>query len=596
MAKERKEIEARYKWDIEAMYKAPADCEADLKTCLSMAAEFERYKGTLGESGAHLAEVLRAQDAIGQKLERIVCYSQQKLHEDMRVAESRALVDKVMAGVARVSEATSFFSPEFAALPEETLRAWQKEEPGLAMYAHFIDSELRRKAHVLSTEQESVLATLSEMNGAVSDVFDMLSDVDFKFGTVKNEKGEDVEVTHGTYIGLMQSKDRRVRKEAYEHMYAAYQQHENALATLYSYNVKQDVIYARLRKYGSAREHALYGDRIPESVYDNLVTVVNKHLPALHRYVALRKKLLGLSDMKMYDMYVPVMERPEEDIPYEEAQKIVLEALKPLGEEYLAALKKGFEDRWADVYENVGKASGAYSYGSYDTYPYVLLNYDDKLEDVFTVIHEMGHSMHSYYSRKEQPYLYAGHSIFTAEVASTCNEALLMRHLIGKAADPKEKAYLLNLWLEQFRTTLFRQTQFAEFEHEAHVRAERGEALSPQSLAQLYGEINAKYYGPEVEYDDQIAHEWSRIPHFYRAYYVYQYATGYSAATALSTRILEKGQPAVDDYLAFLKSGCSDYPIELLKIAGVDMSSPEPVEAAMQRFEALVGELEKLLA
>jgi oligoendopeptidase F len=423
----------------------------------------------------------------------------------------------------------------------------------------------------------------------------MINNADIKFGSIIDEDGDEVEVTHGRYIGLMESHDRRVRKEAFEHMYKSYEDLRNTLATNYNYNTKTDVITARIRKYGSAREAALSGDNIPAEVYDNLIDTVNSRLDLLHRYVEVRRKLLKVDEVHMYDMYVPLVEMPKEEIHYEKALDVMREGLAPLGEDYLKRMNDGLSAGWIDVYENEGKTSGAYSFGSYDSMPYILLNYNGKLKDVFTIVHEMGHSMHSWYTRKNQPFAYGGHSIFTAEVASTVNEALLMHHLLNNCKDPEEKKYLLNLYIEEFRTTLFRQTMFAEFEKLTHEAVENGEVLTPEWLCDEYAKLNRKYFGEKVSYDPQIAMEWARIPHFYRAFYVYKYATGYSAATAISSKILKEGPAARDAYIEFLKTGESDYPIELLKIAGVDMSTPEPIIQAMDAFEKLIVEIEKLV-
>ena len=436
---------------------------------------------------------------------------------------------------------------------------------------------------------------MSEVTGATNDIFTMLNNADIKFGTVTGEDGQPVEVTHGSYIKLMESHDRDVRKAAYNAMYDSYKELINTIASCYNYNTKTDVVGSRIRKYESARAAALSGDNIPGEVYDNLVAVVNEYLPVLHRYVALRKKMLGLDKMYMYDMYVPLIELPKNDIPYEKALDMMRTALAPLGSEYISKMNEGISQGWIDVYENRGKTSGAYSFGSYDSYPYILLNYTDTLKDVFTIIHEMGHSMHSRYTRDNQPYIYGSHSIFTAEVASTVNESLLMKHLLNNETDTEMRKYLLNLYLEEFRTTLFRQTMFAEFEDMTHKAIEDGQVLTAEGMCEQYEALNAKYYGDAVEKDDTIKYEWARIPHFYNAFYVYKYATGYSAATAISNRILTEGEPARDAYIEFLKTGESDYPIELLKIAGVDMSSPEPVRKAMQTFESLLDEFEKLI-
>lgn len=593
--KSRKDIPEKYKWNIEAMYESKEACEADMKKCLSMAEKFTKYQGHLKDDSKTLLSALKDKDKLLEKAEKIAIYAHQKKDEDGRVSSAIELDGKASAMLAKISQSLAFFSPEFVSIPEKTLRKFIAESKGLKLYEHYIDEAIRQKAHILKKSDEMLLAQLSELTGCPEDVFRLLSDSEFKFGSVKNEKGKMVPLTHGSYMTLVRSKDREVRKNAYEALYSVYKQYRNTIATAYNYSVKQDVIYAGIRKYPSSRAAALSGANIPEAVYDNLVQVVNEHLPALHRYMKLRKKLMGLKDLRMYDVYVPIMPQLEKKYSYADGQALALSALEPMGKEYVETLKKGYDQRWVDVYETEGKRSGAYSFGSYSSYPYMLLNYQDKLEDVFTLIHESGHSMHSYYTRTNQPYVYGDYSIFAAEVASTVNESLLMNYLINNSKSQKEKAQLLNMWLEEFRTTLFRQTQFAEFELETHRMVERGEVLTADALEALYGEINKKYYGPAIKYDDLIKLEWSRIPHFYSAYYVYQYATGYSAATAISSRILEKGKPAADEYIKFLKAGSSDFPIEVLKYGGVDMASKEPVEAAMKKFEELLDELEKIV-
>ena len=595
MAKDRKDTPREYTWNVEAMYEMASGCEKDLQNCLQLAEKFKEYKGSLDNGPKTLLAALKDRDMLVRKLTKAAEYAFLRKCEDNRVPEFQALADKASMTAARVSEATSFFTPELAAIPEEKLRGWIETEPGLQVYAHFLDEILRNRPHILSKEEEKLLAQLSEVSGVMDDTFSMLSDADFRFGTILNEKGEETEVTHGSYIGLVSGKDRRVRKEAYEHMYAQYEAYRNTVATLYSYSVKQDVAMARIRNFDSALEAAVFDDNVSPDVYNNLIDVVNAHLPAMHRYVALRKKLLGLDDLAMYDIYVPVMDAPEEDISFEEAQAIIDQALVPMGEEYRSIVRQAFASRWADVYENEGKTSGAFSAGCYDSIPYILLNYNNKLDDVFTTIHEMGHSMQSWYSNHNQEPVNANYPIFTAEVASTVNESLLYRYLIANAKDDREKAYLINQYLDGFKGTVFRQTQFAEFERDVHAAVEAGDMPTCESLCKLYGDLNAKYYGPDVNYDDHIAIEWARIPHFYSAFYVYKYATGYSAATAISKKILEEGAPAAENYIRFLKSGGSDYPVELLKLAGVDMSTPEPIEAAMQTFESLLDELERLI-
>ena len=593
--KNRNEIDQKYKWKIEEMYADAASWEKDIQQVLAMTEDFGGYAGRLTESAGTLAEALRAKDAIWQKLERAYVYARMKLDEDNREAAQQSMHDKVGAVIAKVSAAMSFFTPELLSAPEETLRGYVEEEPALAQYRFVIEDVLREKQHVLTQAEENILAQMSEVTDATDTIFTMLNNADLKFGEIRDEDGDLAEVTHGNYIKFMESRDRAVRKEAFTHVYEAYKGLINTIAQTYNYNVKTDVVSARIRKYPSARAMALSGGNIPEEVYDNLISVVHQYLPVLHRYIELRKRLLGVDELKMYDIYVPLVEIPKREIPYEEALEIMKEGLAPLGEDYIERLSKGVEAGWIDVYENEGKTSGAYSFGSYDSFPYILLNSTDTLQDVFTLVHEMGHSMHSSYTREHQPFTYGSHSIFTAEVASTVNESLLMQHLLSKETDPQMRKYLINLHIEAFRTTLFRQTMFAEFEALTHAYVEEGGSLTPQWLCEEYDKLNKAYFGPALAEDEYIRYEWARIPHFYRSFYVYQYATGYSAATAISQKILKEGAPARDAYREFLKTGDSDYPVELLKIAGVDMSAKEPVILAMETFKKLVEELEELL-
>lgn len=593
--KKRDLIDPQYKWNIEEMYPDEEQWKTDYKTVEDKAKDFADFSGRLGESPQVLLEALQKKDSIWLILEKVYTYARMKKDEDNRVNQYQAMSDKAGTLIAKTSAYLSFFIPELLEIPEEKLRGFLAAEEGLRLYEHAINDILREKAHVLTKTEENLLAQMSEITGATNDVFTMINNADLKFGSIIDEDGDEVEVTHGRYIGFMESHDRRVRKDAFEHMYQAFGSLKNTLATNYNYNTKTDVITARIRKYGSAREAALSGDNIPAEVYDNLIDTVNSRLSLLHRYVEVRRKLLKLDEVHMYDMYVPLVEMPKDEIAYEKALDMMREGLVPLGEDYLNKMNSGIGSRWIDVYENEGKTSGAYSFGSYDSMPYILLNYNGKLKDVFTIVHEMGHSMHSYYTRKNQPFVYGGHSIFTAEVASTVNESLLMHHLLNNSRNPEEKKYLLNLYIEEFRTTLFRQTMFAEFEKLTHEAVEKGEVLTADWLCEEYGKLNRKYYGDQVSYDPQIEMEWARIPHFYRAFYVYKYATGYSAAAAISSKILKEGQTARDAYIEFLKSGDSDYPIELLKIAGVDMGKPEPVIQAMDAFEKLIVEIEKLV-
>lgn len=594
--KTRDQIDKKYKWNIEAMIADESAIYKDLEDVKAQAALFaEEFAGKLTESADMLLKAYQTRDAIWRKLENIYVYARMRRDENNAESKYQAMSDKCSAVIAAVSASTSFFTPELLSASDDIILGYINENEGLKEYEFAIKDTLRQKEHILTEAEENLLAQMSEVTKATNDIFTLLNNADIKFSAIKDEDGDEVEVTHGNYIKFMESHDRSVREAAYNAMYDSYKALINTIATTYNYNTKTDVVGARIRKYGSARAAALSGDNIPGEVYDNLISVVNNNLPAMHRYVELRKKILGLDKMYMYDMYVPLIELPKTNIPYEEALDIMREGLAPLGEEYIAKMNAGLEEGWIDVYENKGKTSGAYSFGSYDSFPYILLNYTDTLKDVFTIVHEMGHSMHSRYTRDEQPYIYGSHSIFTAEVASTVNESLLMQHLLSKDNDIEMRKYLLNLHLEEFRTTLFRQTMFAEFEDITHKAIESGQVLTAEWMCEQYEALNAKYYGPAVEKDDTIKYEWARIPHFYNAFYVYKYATGYSAATAISNKILTEGKQAADNYIEFLKTGESDYPIELLKIAGVDMSTPEPIEKAMETFNALLDEFEKLV-
>ena len=577
------------------MYPDEAQWEKDIADCVSAAEKFTRFQGKVTDSSEILFEALDEKDKIWRKLEHAFVYAAMKKDEDNRVDKYQSMDDKCGSAIAKVSAAMSFFAPELLAADEEKILHYIDENPKLKLYRFALEDALREKKHVLSAAEENILAQLSEVTGATNDIFKMLNNADLTFGTVVDEDGDEVNLTHGNYITFMESQDRSLRKSAFTNMYEAYKAFINTIATTYNYNTKNDAVSARIRKYDSARQAALSSGNIPEEVYDNLIAVVNEYLPVLHRYIALRKKVLGVDELKMYDVYVPLVQLPKKEIPYEEALKMMQEGLSPLGAEYLSQVDKGTKEGWIDVYENQGKTSGAYSFGSYDSKPYILLNYTNTLKDVFTIVHEMGHSMHSFYTRKTQPFAYGDHSIFTAEVASTVNESLLMQHLLAKETDAEMRKYLINYYIEEFRTTLFRQTMFAEFEMLTHREVENGGVLTAKWLCDVYDDLNKKYFGPALSEDEYIRYEWARIPHFYRAFYVYQYATGYSAATAISKRILTEGEPARKDYIEFLKSGSSDYPVALLKIAGVDMSSPEPIRMAMETFKGLVDELEKLL-
>ena len=594
--KTRDQIDSKYKWNIEAMIPDESVISGELETIKKEAEAYgEDFAGRLTESADTLRAAFQKRDDIWRRLEKIYVYARMRRDENNAETKYQAMADQCNSVIAAVSASMAFFTPELLSASEETILAYIDAAPGLEIYRFAICDTMRQKAHILTQAEENILAQMSEITGATNDIFTMLNNADIKFGTIIDEDGDETEVTHGNFIKFMESHDRDVRKNAYNAVYDAYKELINTIASAYNYNTKTDVVSARIRKYESARAAALSGDNIPAEVYDNLVAEVHKNLPAMHRYVELRKKLLGVDKLYMYDMYVPLIKLPETSVSFEEGLDIMRDALQPLGEEYLTKMNKGIEEGWIDVYENKGKTSGAYSFGCYDSYPYILLNYTDTLKDVFTIIHEMGHSMHSRYTRDEQPYIYGSHSIFTAEVASTVNESLLMQHLLRTENEKEMRKYLLNMHLEEFRTTLFRQTMFAEFEDITHKAIESGETLTAEWMCQQYEDLNAQYYGSAVEKDDVIRYEWARIPHFYNAFYVYKYATGYSAATAISKKILTEGKPAAQDYIRFLKTGESDHPIELLKIAGVDMSSPLPVQQAMETFNQLLDEFESLL-
>lgn len=593
--KQRHEIPKKYKWNIEAMYPDEGQWDKDVADSVARAEAFIKFQGKLTESSSTLLEALRERDAIWQKLEHAFVYAAMKKDEDNREDKYQAMDDKCGSAIAKVSAAMSFFTPELLEASEETILGYIAEEEGLKQYEFLLKAALKEKEHILSAAEENIMAQMSEVLGATNDVFKMLNNADLTFGTVVDEDGDEVTLTHGNYITFMESQDREVRKQAFTNMYEAYKKLNNTIATNYNYNTKTDVVGARIRKYASSLNAALDGNDIPTDVYRNLIAEVRKSLPVVHKYIELRKRVLGVDKLQMYDVYVPLVNLPKKDISFEEAVEMMAEGLAPLGDEYINQVRSGIKEGWIDVYENQGKTSGAYSFGSYSSMPYILLNYTNTIKDVFTIVHEMGHSMHSYYTRKTQPYTYGDHSIFTAEVASTVNESLLIQHLLKTEKDPEMRKYLINFYIEEFRTTLFRQTMFAEFELMAHEELEKGGVLTAQWLNDTYEQLNSDYFGPAMDKDEYIKYEWSRIPHFYRGFYVYQYATGYSAATAISSKILNEGPEARDNYIEFLKSGSSNYPVELLKIAGVDMASPEPVKMAMETFKNLVDEFEKLL-
>lgn len=592
---ERSKVNSKEQWDIDVMYPSKKHLEDDFIKIDTLVEKLQSYKDQLMTSPENLYGALSVQLEIARVLENASTYAKMKLDEDTRISDHQAMHSRVESIGVKVQEAFSFIIPEILASDEKIVMEYMAAHDGLAGYGQMLDDILRRKPHTLSSKEEQILAMAGDLAGTSYNAFEMLNAADFKFPVIKNEKGEDFQLTHGNFIPTMESKDREVRKSAYEAFYSVYEGHINTMATLLQSEVKKNSFFARAKHYETARHAALFENNVPVSVYDQLIEAVNKNLPAMHKYMGIRKRMLGVENLKMYDIYVPIIQSVEMKFSYEEAQKLVLESLAPLGSEYVETVKKAYESNWIDVYENTGKRSGAYSWGTYDSKPYILLNYHDNIDNMFTLTHEMGHSMHSHMTRTHQPYVYGNYSIFLAEVASTTNEALLNHYLLENVKSKEEKLLLLNHYLEQFRGTVFRQTMFAEFERDIHEMVESGGALTAEVLKDHYKKLNVKYYGPEMEVDDTIALEWARIPHFYYNFYVFQYATGFSAAVALSEAVVKEGQPAVDRYLSFLAAGNHQYPVDILKGAGADMASGQPVEACLALFAKLVDEFDELL-
>lgn len=591
----REEIDGKYKWKLEDIYENDENWEQDFKKVKLLSQEIRKFKGTLGESADRLLACLKMSDDMLSLNDKIFVYARMRRDENNANGTYQALADRTSALSTEVYASVSFMVPEITSMPEDKLNDFVNSNKGLQLYRHFINELLRQKQHILSDREEELLALSSDIAGAPRDIFAMFNNADIKFPFIKDENGEEVEVTKGRYIRFLESRDRRVREDAFHALYSSYKKFDNTLAAALVSNIKSSKFYAVARKYNSSLEASLDSDNIPVSVYDNLIDTINNNLHLLHRYLKLRKRALKLDELHMFDLYVPIVDEPNKHVSYEEALKIVEEGLRPLGSEYLGYLKHAFQSGWIDVYENQGKTSGAYSWGAYKAHPYVLLNYQGTINDVFTIAHEMGHALHSFYTYKTQPYIYSEYKIFVAEVASTVNELLLMHHLLKNTENKGEKAYLLNHYLEEFRGTMFRQVMFAEFEKIIHSRVQKGEALTAESLSGIYRELNLKYFGSEVAVDEDISMEWARIPHFYTSFYVYKYATGFSAAASISQQILKEGQPAVDRYIKFLSSGGSDCPLELLKKAGVDLSTPKPVQDAMNVFGSILDELENLI-
>ncbi|MBD5556620.1 MAG: oligoendopeptidase F [Roseburia sp.] len=591
----RSEVKEEYTWNLSDMYASKEAWEQDITEINTLTAEIEKMEGSVASSAKDLLFVLEQMAKAEQKLELAFNYAERLYDQDQNNSEHQAMSQKMYAIYTDYSSRTAFVVPEILAADMTVLEEYIKENGKLELYRKQIEEIQRTKAHSLSAELEKLVAMTGEMAQTPAQVFSVLANADSRFPEIEDENGEKFRLTNGNFVPTEESANRRVRKDAFEAYYSVFEQFANTLAGLYSGQLKQQIFYAKARKYASTLEAAVDANNVPVKVYHNLIDTVNKNLDKMHRYVSIRKKCLGVDELHMYDIYTPMIADAAKKIPFEEAKETVLKALAPLGEEYVAKVREGFENRWIDVYENEGKRSGAYSAGAFGVHPYVLLNHNDTLDNMFTLAHEMGHAMHSYYSNESQPYIYSQYKIFVAEVASTCNEVLLMQHLLSNTTDKKERAYLLNHYLDSFKGTVYRQAMFAEFEMQTNRMAEEGESITSDSLSKLYHELNKKYYGPDMVSDPQIAYEWARIPHFYYNFYVYQYATGFSAAVALATGILNEGAPAVERYKKFLSGGCSQSPVELLKIAGVNMEEPKAVQDALDVFGKVLDEMETLI-
>lgn len=591
---ERSEISSEYKWSIEDIYKSDDLWEDDYKKALSHADKIASYKGTFNVSADKLLGYFRLNDELTVLFDKLVYYAFCRRDEDTRAAVYQDMANRLEGLMVAIGGASAFVTPEILSLSDETLEKYYKDCPELGLYRRALDKIRVQREHILSENEEKILALAGEVVNSPDNIFSMFNDADLKFPDAIDKDGNSHQITHESFIPLMRSEDRTLRKSAFDGLYHTYEGFRNTSAAMLSGQIKALIFHARAKKYNSTLEAALSRNEVDTAVYHRLLDAVHDNLGLMHRYVKIRKKALGLSELHPYDLYVPIVSGADDKINFEQAKAEVYESLAPMGEDYRAIFRKGIEERWIDVYENEGKRSGGYSAGCL-VHPFVLLNHKDTLNCEFTLAHEMGHAIHSYLSNKNQPVAYADYVIFVAEVASTCNESLLMQHLLSKSTDKKRRAYLVNYFLEQFRTTLYRQAMFAEFELKINEMAERGESLTAESLCALYHKLNVEYYGEDLVVDKELDMEWARIPHFYNDYYVYQYATGFSAAIALSQRILTEGETAVRDYIGFLSGGCSKDPITLLKGAGVDMTSKYAVENALGLFSKLLDEMKELL-
>ena len=593
--KDRKDIDVKDTWNLESIYANNELWEEDYAALEKDAAEFAKLKGAIEADVNKIPAVLDAYYGLHRRLSKLSVYARMRFDQHTTDSTYQTMSAKIGSLGVKIGAASAFVEPEILSYSKEQLEAAEKENERTAYYGRKIEEMLRGQEHTLDAEKEELLAAAGDMAEAPDDIFSVLMNADMKYPDIVLEDGTHLPLTNSTYISYMESPDRAVREGAFKTLYGQIASLKNTFAAIYRGNLKQAKFYAQSRKYSSARAMYLADSNVPESVYDNLLSAVHEALPMMYRYVAVRKKVLGVDKLHMYDVYTPIVAAQNQTYEFEQAKQMVLEALKPMGEDYLSHAREGLENRWIDIYPNKGKKGGAYSWGCYDSQPFILLNYTKNLDSVFTLIHEMGHSIHSYYSITAQDYAYSDYKIFVAEVASTCNECLLMHDLLEKTTDKEQRKYLLNHYLDSFKGTLFRQTMFAEFEKTAHDYCAQGKPLTAEALSQMYLELNQKYFGPDMEKDEEIAYEWMRIPHFYTPFYVYQYATGYSAAVALSAKILKEGEPAVDAYMSFLKGGESKDPIDLLKMAGVDMTTEKPVADALALFGELVAELEALV-
>ena len=591
---ERSDIDAQYKWDLESIYATDEEWEEAYEDVEERLGELEKYEGQVTDDGETLLTVLQLSDELGREVSMVASYARMRSDEDTSDQEYQALATRAQSLASRAGSATSFVEPEIQSLDRDELDRMIAETDGLETYEHALDDVIRMKEHTRSAEIENLLAEFGEVTGAPNDIYSMLSNADMTFPTVEDPDGESVEITQSNFVNLLKNPDREFRRTVYEGYFDEWSDVRNAVGAAYKNSVKADVKYARARNYDTAREAALDGPNIPVEVYDNLLDTVRDNLDKLHRHAELKRRSLDVDELRMWDVYMPMTDTESPDLDYDQAVEYVVDAVGALGEDYQSRVAEGIESRWIDVYESQDKRSGAYSGGTYDTQPFILMNYQDDIASMYTLAHELGHSLHSQLTSETQPYAYSGYEIFVAEVASTVNEALLTHHLLETVEDPDFRRHVLNEYLERFRSTLYRQTLFADFEYRAHQVAENNEALTPDRLDGIYGDLKREFYEPAAV-DERIEREWMRIPHFYRAYYVYQYSTGISAAVALADKILKEGEPAAEQYLDFLSNGSREYPLELLRGAGVDMSSPEPIQRALDVYGEQLDEMEALL-